>query len=162
MLLFAWLYLTRIAYRVARTQLPGTDSLIRHELSSLGPVSKQEIGVAVVFALVALAWISRGFLDFPLLQSISDSTIAVAGALLLFLIPADLGKGEFLLDWETAVKLPWDVIILFGGGFALAQGIGESGLSEWSVTWIRIFRADAECKILVSQCFQKILASPIG
>ena len=62
---------------------------------------------------------------------VKDSTIAVAGALLLFLIPVNLKKGEFLLDWRTAVTIPWDIIILFGGGFALAQGFSESGLTLW-------------------------------
>ena len=54
-----------------------------------------------------------------------------SSALLLFLIPVNLKKRQFLLDWETAVTIPWDIIILFGGGFALAQGFGESGLTQW-------------------------------
>ena len=62
---------------------------------------------------------------------IKDSTIAIAGALVLFMIPVNLKKREFLLDWKTAVTIPWDIIILFGGGFALAQGFSDSGLTGW-------------------------------
>jgi sodium-dependent dicarboxylate transporter 2/3/5 len=62
---------------------------------------------------------------------VSDASIAIAGAILLFIIPSDFARREFLLDWKTAAQIPWDIIILFGGGFALAQGFNESGLSQW-------------------------------
>lgn len=62
---------------------------------------------------------------------ISDSTIAITGAILLFMIPSDFKSGRFLLDWNTAVKIPWDIIVLFGGGFALANGFSHSGLTGW-------------------------------
>jgi sodium-dependent dicarboxylate transporter 2/3/5 len=84
-----------------------------------------------VFAAVASLWILRGLYQPPGLSMVTDSTIAVAGALLLFLLPVDLKKREFLLDWKTAVSIPWDIIILFGGGFALAQGFDKSGLTHW-------------------------------
>jgi len=64
------------------------------------------------------------------LQFVKDSTIAIACALLLFIIPSDFKKREFLLDWKTAVTIPWDILILFGGGFALALGFVESGLTK--------------------------------
>ena len=64
------------------------------------------------------------------LRMVKDSTIAIFGALLLFIIPADFKKREFLLDWQTAVSIPWDILILFGGGFALALGFSESGLTR--------------------------------
>jgi sodium-dependent dicarboxylate transporter 2/3/5 len=65
------------------------------------------------------------------LNAVSDSTIAIAGALTLFIVPAGGGERGALLDWESAAKIPWDVLILFGGGFALAQGFQQSGLTEW-------------------------------
>ena len=65
------------------------------------------------------------------LENVEDSTIAILGALLLFVIPVNLKRREFLLDWQTAVKIPWDIIVLFGGGFALAQGFSDSGLTSW-------------------------------
>ena len=131
MLLATWVYLTRIASRSEVDRLPGGRELIRRELDRLGKISGEEKRVMAVFLLVATAWILRGVIKIDALEMVHDSTIAIAGAVLLFLIPSDLKKGEFLLDWATAVKIPWDVIILFGGGFALAAGFSRSGLTEW-------------------------------
>jgi sodium-dependent dicarboxylate transporter 2/3/5 len=94
-------------------------------------MSRQEKQLTVVVCTVALLWVLRGLLLPAELQMVKDSTIAIAGALVLFLIPVNLRRGEFLLDWKTAVTVPWDIIILFGGGFALAQGFDESGLTRW-------------------------------
>jgi sodium-dependent dicarboxylate transporter 2/3/5 len=131
MLAITWLYLTRILYRGTQGQIPGGRELIHRQLGRLGPMSWQEKQVAAVFAMVAVLWILRGLYQPAGLAMIKDSTIAIAGALLLFLIPVNLQKKEFLLDWQTAVTIPWDIIILFGGGFALAQGFDESGLTRW-------------------------------
>ena len=74
------------------------------------------------------------------LEQVEDSTIAILGALLLFVIPVNLKKREFLLDWQTAVKIPWDIIVLFGGGFALAQGFSESGLTSWLAAQLAVLK----------------------
>ena len=87
-----------------------------------------------VFTLVVALWLFRDLLGIAALTRMTDSSMAIAGALLLFAIPADLKRGEFLLDWKTAVRIPWDIIILFGGGFALAGGFSKSGLTEW-IAW---------------------------
>jgi sodium-dependent dicarboxylate transporter 2/3/5 len=94
-------------------------------------MSPEEKKVLAVFILVAVGWLVRGLFDIPMLKSVKDSSIAMAGALLLFMIPADFKKGSYLLDWDTAKKIPWDIMILFGGGFALANGFASSGLTEW-------------------------------
>lgn len=140
MLLSCWLYLTRIAFRSELRQLATSDTYIGSELQKLGRASKQERRVLMVFCAVASAWILRGLIDFKPLALVHDSTIAITGALLLFLIPSNLARGEFLLDWKTAVKIPWDVIILFGGGFALAAGFQESGLTAWVGEQLAIFQ----------------------
>ena len=101
------------------------------ELARLGNIKREEKHVLIVFSLVATAWILRGAIKIEALDMVHDSTIAIAGAILLFLIPSNLKERRFLLDWRTAVKIPWDVIILFGGGFALAAGFSQSGLTEW-------------------------------
>ena len=131
MFLITWYYLTRLAYPLNQQNVPGIGKVISAELLRLGPVSRQERWVLVVFLLVASGWILRGLINVPALSMVSDASIAMAGALLLFIIPADIAKREFLLDWKTAASIPWDIIILFGGGFALAQGFIESGLSLW-------------------------------
>lgn len=131
MLVLTWLYLTRVQFRCAGGQLPGGRAYIREQLLRLGPMTRQERQVAAVFLTVACLWVLRGFYQPAALRQVQDSTIAIAGALLLFLIPVDLKRREFLLDWKTAVTIPWDIIILFGGGFALAQGFNETGLAQW-------------------------------
>ncbi len=131
MLILTWLYLTRFACRSEIDKLPGGRKLIREELHKLGPVSKEQKWVLAVFLVVAGAWIFRGMVPWKALSMVGDATIAIVGATALFLIPSDWKRGVFLLDWKTAVKLPWDIIILFGGGFALADGFSSSGLSEW-------------------------------
>ncbi|MDH5513991.1 MAG: DASS family sodium-coupled anion symporter, partial [Gammaproteobacteria bacterium] len=131
MLVLTWFYLTRILFRSEIAHLPGGRDVIRQQLAGLGPMSREEKAVGIVFVSVALLWVLRGLYNPPALSMIKDSTIAIAGALVLFMIPVNLKKREFLLDWKTAVTIPWDIIILFGGGFALAQGFSDTGLTGW-------------------------------
>jgi sodium-dependent dicarboxylate transporter 2/3/5 len=86
--------------------------------------------VAAVFALVAALWISRPLLS-GWIPALSDAGIAVAGGLALFLVPAGGGEGEPLLRWRDAARLPWGVLILFGGGLSLASAIQDTGLTRW-------------------------------
>jgi sodium-dependent dicarboxylate transporter 2/3/5 len=127
MLLFTWWWLTRGGFR-----LSGGDSrsMLQQEMAALGPMSRQEKLVALIFTLAALAWIFQPLLAEPL-PGLNDTSIAIGAALLLFLIPANVKERTFLLDWQTANKLPWGVLLLFGGGLSLAGVIGASGLAEW-------------------------------
>ena len=131
MLGLCWFYLTHIAFQAEFDELPGGKQSIRQQLDALGPMSAAEIKILTVFIMVVSGWLIRGLFDVEALESVKDSSIAMAGALLLFIIPADFKKGEYLLDWETAKNIPWDIMILFGGGFALAGGFSSSGLTEW-------------------------------
>jgi len=131
MLSLTWYYLTRFIMGKTNIELPGGRRAIRQQLKALGPMSPQEKKVLAVFVFVAVAWIFRGLVEIDYLKNVTDSSIAIFAALLLFMIPADWQKGEFLLDWSTAVRIPWDIIVLFGGGFALASGFESSGLTQW-------------------------------
>lgn len=125
-----YLVLTRLVFPVRRRAVPGAGEFLRRECDSLGPLAGPERSVAIVFGVVALLWILRPVLE-GWMPGLSDPGIAVAGGVALFLIPADLGRGEFLLGWEEARELPWGVLILFGGGLSLARSIEETGLSHW-------------------------------
>ncbi|MFP3952570.1 MAG: SLC13 family permease [Candidatus Acetothermia bacterium] len=127
----AWLYLTRVSSPIHISEIPGGKELIDEELENLGPVSKGEKIVFVVFSLTAFLWIIRSFLITPYLPMISDATIGMTMATLLFLLPVDINRGEFALDWDWAVKIPWGTLILFGGGLALARGIQVTELAGW-------------------------------
>jgi solute carrier family 13 (sodium-dependent dicarboxylate transporter), member 2/3/5 len=125
-----WLALTRVSLRVPPGEIPGLADLIRTERTQLGPWSRGEKVVLGVFSLTALGWVTQPLIArvFPL---ISDTTIAMAGGLLLFLIPLNARRGEFILDWKTARDLPWDVLLLFGGGLSLAANIERHGLARY-------------------------------
>jgi len=94
-------------------------------------MSQEEWAVAVVFVVTAFLWITRSFLLNIFIPGINDTVIAIAAALTLFIIPSKEKKGQPLLTWEEAEKLPWGVIILFGGGLSLAAAFQSSNLAEW-------------------------------
>jgi sodium-dependent dicarboxylate transporter 2/3/5 len=150
MLLAAWFYLTRVVLRNAAEPPALGGDVLRGQLDALGPMSRQERRVLGVFTLVVAAWLLRGFVDVKALAFVTDSSIAMTGALLLFLIPADLKRGEFLLDWATAVRIPWDVIVLFGGGFALASAFSGSGLTAWLGAELTVLQGAGPVVILVA------------
>jgi sodium-dependent dicarboxylate transporter 2/3/5 len=133
LLALCWWLLTRVFFPMADGDVDNASARrhIDRELSALGRISPEESRVAWVFACVAAAWVLRGLVDIPALALVSDSAVAMAGAFLLFIIPASRRQGGFLLDWETAVGIPWDVILLMGGGFALAEGFTATGLTQW-------------------------------
>lgn len=130
MLVLCWLLLTRIAIRLPRTEVEGAAALISGELGKLGSWSSAEKRVAVVFVATASAWVLRGFIA-DLVPGLSDAAISIACALALFLIPAGGGARGALMDWETAKNLPWGVLLLFGGGLALASGVTATGVDVW-------------------------------
>ena len=131
----SWLWLTRIANPMPKIELPNAEGIIQDELKGMGPMSKGEKWTLLVFTLTSLGWIFRPWIVniLPAPDMVKDATIAITGALLLFMIPINFKKRVFVMDWEWAAKLPWGVWILFGGGLALAQGFQDSGLAEWIV-----------------------------
>jgi solute carrier family 13 (sodium-dependent dicarboxylate transporter), member 2/3/5 len=132
MLPLAWLALTRVVFKVDfRTTDEGRAEL-RRMGEALGPMTTPEKRVAVIFAALALTWISRPLLvDLPGLAALDDSGIAIAGAIALFLVPSGDRSDPLLLRWHYAEQLPWGVLILFGGGLTLAQAVTTTGLGDW-------------------------------
>ncbi|WP_085521526.1 SLC13 family permease [Tuberibacillus sp. Marseille-P3662] len=130
MIALIWVYLVKFAFHMSTKEMPGGKRVIHEEQDKLGTIKYEEKIVLTIFALTALAWIARSlFLD-DYIPNINDATIAMIGAIILFIIPASSSKG-YILDWETAVKLPWGILLLFGGGFAIAKGFQSSGLAQW-------------------------------
>lgn len=123
--------LTRIVFPVKLKEIPGGKDVIRKELNEAGPMSRSEKMVAVVFTMTAILWIIRAHVLELFIPNVSDTGIAIFGAVLMFLLPVNFKKGEFVLSWQDAKKLPWEVLILFGGGLSLAAAITGTGLAEW-------------------------------
>jgi sodium-dependent dicarboxylate transporter 2/3/5 len=132
LLIICWLYLVRIAYPFPSTlEIPGGKKEILRQLDLLGKFSREEKKVLGVFAGVSFCWIFRTFLLQPFLPVLDDTIIALTGVLLLFVLPSGSLKSEKLLDWKTAENIPWGILILFGGGLALAGGFQKTGLAVW-------------------------------
>ncbi|MEG1649554.1 MAG: DASS family sodium-coupled anion symporter [Rikenellaceae bacterium] len=135
LLLLTWFLMVYILYPVRKMSLPMSSDFIQDQINSLGKMTTHEKRVMILFGCVAFLWIFRGIIPIPLFTNIiSDTTIAIAGTIALFLVPTGTTKGEMLLDWQSASKLPWNILLLFGGGLALSEGFGTSGLSDYLVT----------------------------
>ncbi|HWO58353.1 MAG TPA: SLC13 family permease [bacterium] len=139
-------------------------AVFRAEYRQLGRMGYAERTVGILFVVLALLWIFRqdivlgaftipGWNNlFPSPKMIDDGTVAMIIALLLFLIPSRGEPGERLLDWRTAVRLQWGVVLLFGGGFALARGMEDSGLSAWLAGQLRALEGVPPLVLVLSIC----------
>ena len=134
LLAIAWFYLVNFGNPLPKKfNLTEAKSVIQDQIVALGKISYEEKTVLAVFGLVCFSWITRSFLLAPLLPALDDTIIALLGVMLLLLLPSS-GKSEpkgRILDWKTAEQIPWGVLILFGGGLALAEGFKETGLASW-------------------------------
>lgn len=130
LLLICWVYLTRVAFTFDRQGFAGGKQEVRRQLRELGPITSEEKKVLVVFSLTALAWIIRSSVLERFIPGIDDPVIAMLGGIALFLVPGPSADRP-LLEWSEAVRLPWGIILLLGGGFALASGFGASGLADF-------------------------------
>ena len=131
MLFSSWYAITKIVYPVNFIASVETKLQLQNMLNDLGPLSKDEKKVLTIFSLAASAWMFRTLLDnFVPFSGLTDAGIAIIAALSFFFIPSENQKTD-LLTWEQANKLPWGLLVLFGGGLSLAASIGSSGLGGW-------------------------------
>ncbi|MBW2004479.1 MAG: SLC13/DASS family transporter [Deltaproteobacteria bacterium] len=135
-----WAMLVFVLRRPEIREIPGGSRLIKEERRKLGPWSAGEKAVGVILLITALAWIFRAEKHIggvtiyglsTLFPWIHDSTVAVIMAILLFAVPISMEKNEFALTWDWAIKIPWGIVLLFGGGFSLAAGINATGAATW-------------------------------
>ena len=133
-----YLILTRMVYPIELKTIPGGRELIRDHLEEAGAMTKAEKLVGTVFVLTASLWILRPILE-SYIPNLSDTGIAIFGAFLMFLLPVNFKKMQFIITWDEAKKLPWEVLILFGGGLSLAAAITDTGLAEWIGQSLQVF-----------------------
>lgn len=137
--------------------------VLQDALRALGPTSKPEQRVALVFALVAFAWITREVLlvRIPGLERLSDAAVALIGALLLFALPSGGGPREprRLLDWSTAERIPWGIVLLFGGGLSIAGATETTGLSDWLALQLQGLRAQDAIVVIAVLVVVTLLAT---
>lgn len=161
----AWLYLVFIGSPPKMKRIPGGSMLIKNEIRALGKMKTGEFITLMVFCLTALGWIFRtnisiGRFTMPgwtemlgIEEYVHDSTVALAGAVLLFIIPTSLRKHEFVLNWKWAKRIPWGILILFGGGFALATSFQITGLDKWIGNIFAGINVVSVLVLIISVCF---------
>ena len=134
-----WAWLTHVAYRKMPKTLEHAKEALATEVAALGPMSRGEKNTLAVFLLTAFLWIFEKNKDFGtftipglemIFPGIDDCTVAIFGALLLFLLPVNWKKQEFTMNWQWAVRIPWGILLLFGGGMCLSAAFIESGLAQ--------------------------------
>ena len=130
LLFLCWKYLTGIAFKFEQKSFPGGQKEIRNQLQKLGQITYEEKLVASIFAMTAIAWVTRDFILKLIIPVIDDTIIVMISAIIIFLLP-NKNRKRRLINWEEASKLPWGILLLFGGGMALASGFKESGLALW-------------------------------
>jgi sodium-dependent dicarboxylate transporter 2/3/5 len=126
--------LARVCLTDRRMEVPGLPEEVRAELAKLGRWTRGEAVVAAVFCLAATGWVTQPLWK-PWLPGLSDAGIAMAAGLVLFLIPADWRRGEFVLSARDLRDLPYGVLILLGGGLSMAEMVDKTGLAAWLGTW---------------------------
>ncbi len=126
-----WL-VTRVLFPHRLGTLTGSKALIADKLRALGVMSRAEKGVTAVFALTAFGWIFQSNLNAWLgHEYLNNTLIAMGGGILMFIVPVSVRRAEYLLDWESTTRLPWGILLLFGGGLCLAKGMETTGLVQW-------------------------------
>jgi sodium-dependent dicarboxylate transporter 2/3/5 len=138
MLPLAWFLLCLPLFgRRAHSRFDAIGAVVREALAKLGRLSTPEKRIGLVFAAVAISWMTRTELvKLPGLSALTDTGIAIIGALSLFFIPSGREGGEKLMNWRTAERIPWGIAILFGGGLSLAAAMEATGLAGWIGDWI--------------------------
>jgi len=144
-----WLVLTRVMYPVRIGEIKGGGEFVQRELDVLGRINRGEWLTMIVFACTAFCWITRRLLvqiewtiggeTVSVFGGLTDPGIAMTGALALFVIPVDVRRRQFVMNWATAQKLPWGILLLFGGGLSLAAAIQVNGVAEFIGSQTRFF-----------------------
>ena len=133
----AWLLNTRVLFPIRMREIEGGPAWVREELGKLGPLNRGEKATMAVFAVAVFLWVFRPLLagirvgGIAPLANLSDAVIAIGAAIALFIIPVDRERRLFVSDWSSAVRLPWGVLILFGGGLALAAATEANGVGQF-------------------------------
>lgn len=163
-LIVGWLVLTRIVFRLPSTSLLGDSDAITDLRRKLGPIGRDEIVAATVFASAAILWMTRtglsigdtqvpGWSSLFETRFVDDAVVAIFLATLLFVLPSKSRPGQTLMTWPMTSRVPWGMLLLFGGGFALAAGFKSSGLSNYVGQGFQGLEGYPPLLIIVTVCF---------
>ena len=160
-----WLLMTKVIFRMPKINIFETKDVIKDLLNDLGKLRRDEMASGLVFLSAAILWVTgsdltlsesftiHGWRSYFGLEMVSDASIAIATSLLLFMIPSKDRPKEMLLTWSKARELPWGILLLFGGGFAIAGGFNSSGLSTIIGEIIANIGINSPIAIVIIVCF---------
>lgn len=159
-----WLLMTKVIFRMPKINVFKSKNLIKDLLKDLGKLRRDELASGLVFLSAAILWVTgsditlsesfiiHGWRSFLGLEMVSDASIAIATSLLLFMIPSKDRPKEMLLTWGKVRELPWGILLLFGGGFAIAGGFNSSGLSSIIGNLVAAIGIDSPILIIIIVC----------
>ena len=130
LIVIIWIYLTQIAFKLPKKGFPGGKKEVQKLLFEMGPMKNEEKKIMLIFLVTILCWISRKYIITPFIPHFDDSMIAITSAIFLFIIPSKNNRKP-LLEWNEAVKIPWGILILFGGGLSIANGFQTTQIDLW-------------------------------
>ncbi len=133
-----YLIVTRVLFPNKIDKIKGSDELIKNKLSDLGSLRKEEKLVLAIFFMTSFFWITQDAINHFIVEAalLNDTNIAMAGGLLMFVVPANVKKLTFLLEWSDTKNMAWGILILFGGGLCLAKGLNETRIIQFIGSWI--------------------------
>ena len=131
MLISAWLILTKLVFPTNFVSTLETRAKLSQMLEDLGPLTKDEIKISLIFGLAVLTWMTSRLIREYLGIGLEDAGVAIIVAVLLFMIPSSANKSRDLMSWDKTTELPWGLLILFGGGLSLAAQVSSTGLGIW-------------------------------
>jgi sodium-dependent dicarboxylate transporter 2/3/5 len=147
-----WVFMVKVMLPIRGNVVENADQVIASEVEQLGEMSRGEKMILGVFIVTALLWIFRSDINvggtvfrgwasrLGVEDYVHDSTVAIGMGILCFILPVDRKRKTPLLDWDQAKKVPWGILLLFGGGFAIAKGFEASGLTEWVGTQLTVLQ----------------------
>lgn len=137
LLISTYFIITAVLFKNNLKQIEGSDVLIKNRLEMLGKLRKEEMWVLIVFGGTALLWMFQQLINNMLEKELlNDTMIGMTGGLLMFLVPIDFKKSQFVLHWSDTEKMAWGILFLFGGGLCLAEGLNKAGIIPFIGQWI--------------------------
>lgn len=138
LLIANYFIVTRILFPNKLNTVKGSDQLILTKLQELGSLRWEEKLVLTIFSLTSFFWIFQQLFNDVIFKAnlLNDTNIAMAGGLLMFIVPVSLKESKFILHWHDTKNMAWGILILFGGGLCLAEGLGEAKIIQAIGGWI--------------------------
>lgn len=158
LLLLTWGMLCFFFMRHAKIR-PDLRAIVGESFAKLGPMCREEKIVALVLAFVALLWTGSHIVEAAFNVSIDDAVVGIIGAMMLFLIPTDRSFSTFALRWKDTSKLPWGILIFFGGSLSISDALTQTGVTDWLSIQLSVMQGMSMALVVLAIVLLMILVS---